>query len=106
MKPDDDSHDFTERQLASSHTFPGAFLKKSLFIFWLESQTEVINVHEKTYELCYNVISHQELLSVNMLMTSHYIRRSSFCLCPISYVELTLDYIVVALLFPIQASAV
>ena len=75
---------------ASSHTFLDAILQKSLVIFWLESQTEVINVDEKTYELCYNVISHQELLSVDMLMTSHYIRRSSFCLWPIPYVELTL----------------
>jgi hypothetical protein len=50
MKPDDDSHDFTERQLAFSHTFPGAILQKFLVIFWLESQTEVINVDEKTYD--------------------------------------------------------
>jgi len=66
MKPDDDSHDFTERQIASPYAFPGAILQKPFIVFWLESQTEVINVDEKTYELCYNIFSHQELLSVDI----------------------------------------
>ena len=81
MKPDDDGHDFTETHSAFSHTFPDTIFQKFLVVFWLESQTEVINGAEKLYELCYNVISHQELLSVEIvMMISHYIRRSSFFL--------------------------
>jgi len=50
MKPDDDSHDFAETQSAFSHTLSGTIFQQSLVIFWLESQTEVINVDEKTYD--------------------------------------------------------
>jgi hypothetical protein len=64
MKPNDDSHDFTERQSAFPHTFSGAIFQQLLVEFWLKYQTKIINAAEKFYELCYNIIRHQELLSV------------------------------------------
>jgi hypothetical protein len=64
MKPNDDSHYFTERQFAFPHTFSSAIFQQLPIKFWLKYQTEIINVAEKFYELCYNIISHQELLSV------------------------------------------
>ena len=62
VKPDDDCHDFTERQFAFSHASPEAIFQLHSPIFWLESYAKVINCAEKLYELCYTIISHQELL--------------------------------------------
>ena len=83
MKPDNDGHHLAETELTFSDAFPGTIFQLSLVVLWFKYQTEVVNVAKK----CYNITTHQELLSVHKQFVTVYIIAEGV---PFSYIELTL----------------